>query len=77
MNANRVKLIQMAFDKLDKSGDGQVTIDDLRSTYNVENHPNYQNGTSTKEELLRQFLAKFEQKGVVDGIVSQLDLFDK
>lgn len=69
MNATRQRLIEMAFEKLDTSGDGLVTIDDLRSTYNVKANSSYQNGTKTEDELLRQFLAKFEENGTIDGVV--------
>lgn len=60
----------MAFSKLDKNGDGQVTVDDLKLAYNVRSHPDYQNGNKTEDELLKIFLARFEQNGTVDGIVS-------
>ena len=29
---------------MDKTGDGQITIDDLKLGYNVKFHPNYMNG---------------------------------
>ena len=34
MSKNRKSLIAQAFRKLDKSGDGVVTVDDLRGVYN-------------------------------------------
>lgn len=39
-----------AFRKLDKTGDGVITIEDLREVYNAKHHPKYRmvNGTEGK-----------------------------
>lgn len=76
MSNNRIKLIELAFNKLDASGDGQVTIEDLQKKYNVRSHPEYQNGTKTEGELLQTFLAKFEQNGSVDGVLTKEEFID-
>ena len=60
----------MVFDKLDVTKDGKIEIDDLKARYNVQNHPDYRNGTRTEDEILRDFLSKFEQGGTIDGVVS-------
>lgn len=39
MNDYRKSLVQMAFKKLDKTGDNRVTIADLKGAYNVQEHP--------------------------------------
>lgn len=44
LNDSRLEVINLAFDKMDKTGDGQITIDDLKLGYNVKFHPNYMNG---------------------------------
>jgi Ca2+-binding EF-hand superfamily protein len=36
MSRNRKSLIAQAFRKLDKTGDGIVTVDDLRGVYNAK-----------------------------------------
>ena len=69
MNANRQKLVMEAFKKLDRSGDGVVTIDDLKNVYNVKNNPRYLSGEDTQEQILNRFLKNFEDGGVVDGKV--------
>jgi len=76
MSNNRVKLIDLAFSKLDTTGDGQVTIEDLQKKFNVRSHPEYQNGTKTEGELLRTFLAKFEENGSVDGVLTKEEFTD-
>ena len=68
MSKMRLQLVDMAFAKLDKSGDGVVTIDDLKGVYNVKQHPEYLNGNKTESQLLQDFLKKFEE-GTPDGKV--------
>ena len=70
MNNNRRSLIVKAFRKLDKSGDGVVTVEDLQGVYNVKNHKKYISGEWTEEECLREFLDSFDTPGDKDGQVS-------
>lgn len=70
MNKNRINLIVMAYNKLDKNGDGQITVADLKGVYNVSKHPKYLNGEWTEDQILRKFLNTFDTKGQEDGIVS-------
>jgi calcyphosin-like protein len=77
MNANRVKLIEKAFAKLDKNNDGHVTFEDLKLCYNVKSNPEYQNGQQSEKQLLNRFLSKFESNGTVDGIVSINEMYFK
>ncbi|TKS85114.1 Calcyphosin-like protein [Collichthys lucidus] len=42
------EVIMQAFRKLDKTGDGLITIEDLKGVYNAKNHPKYQNGEWTE-----------------------------
>lgn len=70
MSAAREKVILEAYKKLDKSGDGKVTVDDLKSVYNVKHHPQYLNGELTEDQLLKKFLGNFEAEGNMDGTVT-------
>jgi len=76
MNKMRLNLIDLAFKKLDKTGDGVVTLDDLRGVYNIQSHPEYQNGQKTEKELLETFLKKFEEGGSVDGKLTKEEFVD-
>ena len=85
MNKARISVVEEAFRKLDKSGDGFVTIEDLRGVYDVKNHPKYLNGEATEEELYIKFLSNFETNGlngknedasVGDGQVDNLYIVD-
>ncbi|GAB6022079.1 hypothetical protein CHUAL_006223 [Chamberlinius hualienensis] len=67
MSANRVKLIEIAFRKLDKSGDGVIGVEDLKGVYNVRHHPLYQNGEKTEEEIFQLFLTNFDSPSDGDG----------
>ncbi|XP_031637576.1 calcyphosin-like protein [Contarinia nasturtii] len=67
MSQSRRNIIGVAFKKLDKTGDGQITIDDLKHVYSVLHHPEYTCGDQTEEQILDRFLANFEVGGVVDG----------
>lgn len=43
LNPHRLKFVKMAYAKLDKNGDGTVTLADLRDTYDVSFHPDVSN----------------------------------
>ncbi|CAG2173163.1 unnamed protein product, partial [Oppiella nova] len=76
MSKTRLNLIEMAFKKLDKTGDGIVNLDDLNGVYNIRSHPEYQNGQKTEKELLEGFLKKFEEGGSVDGQLTKDEFID-
>nr|ABI52676.1 Ca2+ calmodulin dependent protein kinase EF-Hand protein superfamily [Argas monolakensis] len=76
MSPARQALVLKAFEKLDRSGDGQVTFEDFRGVYSVRSQPEYINGERTEKELLARFLASFEEGGIVDGIVTKEEFLD-
>ncbi|GFT32677.1 crustacean calcium-binding protein 23 [Nephila pilipes] len=76
MSASRLKIVEKAFNKLDRTGDGIVTYHDLKDVYNVRYHPFYQNGQLSEKELFLRFLANFEVAGNPDGIVTQEEFID-
>ncbi|XP_066501880.1 calcyphosine-like b isoform X1 [Hoplias malabaricus] len=76
MSNARKEVILQAFRKLDKTGDGVITIEDLRGVYNVKNHPKYQNGEWTEEQIFRKFLDSFDSPNDKDGQVTKEEFFN-
>ncbi|CAG2202228.1 Calcyphosin,Calcyphosin-like protein [Mytilus edulis] len=70
MSQTRISIINEAFAKFDKTGDGVITVEDLRGVYSVKRHPKYLNGEMTEDQILRTFLDVFDQ-GVKDGTVTK------
>lgn len=75
MSNARKEVIMEAFRKLDKTGDGIITIEDLKGVYNAKNHPKYQNGEWTEEQVFRQFLDNFDSPYDKDGKVGDITHF--
>ncbi|XP_054418097.1 calcyphosin isoform X3 [Pteronotus mesoamericanus] len=71
----REAVIAAAFAKLDRSGDGVVTVDDLRGVYSCHNHPKVRSGAWTEEEVLRRFLDNFDSSEK-DGQVTLAEFQD-
>ncbi|XP_059950325.1 calcyphosin isoform X2 [Mesoplodon densirostris] len=75
MSQVREAVITAAFAKLDRSGDGVVTVDDLRGVYSGRAHPTVQSGECTEEEVLRRFLDNFDSSEK-DGQVTLAEFQD-
>jgi Ca2+-binding EF-hand superfamily protein len=67
-------LVQLAFKKLDKTGDGVATVEDLKVNYDVSFHPKFKNGQMSKEAILSEFLSQWDTLKK-DGVV-QYDEFE-
>ena len=59
----RVAIIREVFAKVDVTGDGVVTIDDLRGVFDVDSHPSVIAGAITPEVVGND--ASHEQKDLV------------
>lgn len=62
MNEKRQKLVWQAFKKLDKTGDGLITVEDLKGVYNVQQHKKFKSGDWTEEQCLKEFLDGFDSE---------------
>lgn len=76
LNDCRLNVINMAYDKMDVTGDGEVTYHDLKKTYNVRSHPSFINGDSSENEIFKLWLAKFERNVSTDGILTRDEFLD-
>lgn len=70
MSEARKEVVMQAFRKLDKTGDGVITIEDLRGVYNAKCHPKYQNGEWSEDQVFRTFLDSFDSPYDKDGKVT-------
>lgn len=71
MSKPRKEVVMQAFRKLDKTGDGVITIEDLRGVYNAKCHPKYQNGEWSEDQVFRTFLDNFDSPYDKDGKVKK------
>jgi Ca2+-binding EF-hand superfamily protein len=60
MNQNRKKIVGLAFNKLDKDGNGWIDITDIRGVYNAAKHPDVLSGKKVEDQILQEFLETFE-----------------
>ncbi|KAK9532099.1 hypothetical protein VZT92_009502 [Zoarces viviparus] len=71
MSKARQEVVTEAFRKLDKTGDGVITVEDLRGVYSAKYHPKYQNGEWTEDQVFRTFLDNFDSPYDKDGKVTK------
>ncbi|GMI15003.1 hypothetical protein TrVE_jg10976 [Triparma verrucosa] len=79
MSERRKKLVNLAFDVVDKTGDGSVTVDDLKEVYDTSNHPGILDGSTTAEEVLAHFVETWDQAGedgTMDGVVTREEFME-
>jgi len=60
MNDARVKMVEKAFQCVDKDGSGILDIEDIKGTYNASKHPDVLAGKKTEDNVLVEFLQTFE-----------------
>lgn len=65
----------MAFNKLDRTNDGVVKLDDISQTYDVSFHPKFKSGEMSKDDILRDFMAQWDTQKK-DGVVTQEEFID-
>eukprot|EP01012_Entosiphon_sulcatum_P019368 TRINITY_DN2421_c0_g1_i2.p2 TRINITY_DN2421_c0_g1~~TRINITY_DN2421_c0_g1_i2.p2 ORF type:complete len:203 (-),score=35.50 TRINITY_DN2421_c0_g1_i2:45-653(-) len=65
MNQRRRDLVMLAYDRLDKTKDGQVTMDELAAIYakNADRHPDVATGAKTAKQILLEFTADWDKNG--------------
>jgi Ca2+-binding EF-hand superfamily protein len=61
MSFDRKQLVRQAFNILDATGDGQVSIDDILKNYDFSKHPNVIGGVMTTDAAAEEMLQVFEQ----------------
>jgi Ca2+-binding EF-hand superfamily protein len=69
MSDRRIELVQMAYQLLDKNGDGTVTKSDLSTAYDCSNHPAVISGEKTEDDVIVAFMEQWETQDR-DGIIT-------
>jgi Ca2+-binding EF-hand superfamily protein len=75
ISPRREALINMAFDTLDRTGDGTVQADDICRCYDVRQHPEVQMGVMGEDQALNHFLSQFDSVER-DGIVTRREFLE-
>ncbi|OWF52339.1 calcyphosin-like protein [Mizuhopecten yessoensis] len=76
LNASRLSFIDKAFGVMDGTGDGVVTVEDLKLRYNVRFHPKFVSGEWSEDKCLREFLDSFDSEKNKDGVVTKDEFVD-
>ena len=71
----RQELVDMAFARLDKTGDGVVTVDDLEATFDVSQVPEVAAGKMTTRQALERFMSQWDGRDH-DGVVTREEFYD-
>lgn len=67
--------VHLIFSKIDKSGKGSVSCEELKSHFNVASHPRVISGSASEDEVFLHFLTCFPDKDNV-GHVSYTEWCD-
>merc|ERR1712232_1081703 len=66
---------EMAYNHLDRTGDGQVDAEDLAGRFSGKHHPDVMAGRMSEEDAANHFLSSFEG-AEKDGIVTKKEFID-
>ncbi len=68
-------MVDKAFLKFDKDGNGYLEASDMKGVYNCTFHPKVQSGEMTEDQVFLQFLANFGDKNR-DGKITRAEFTD-
>jgi len=71
----RQELVNMAFTRLDKTGDGIVTVDDLEQCYDVSQIPAVASGKMTPKQALESFMEQWDTRNN-DHVITRDEFYD-
>ena len=75
MSDRRKELVNKAFEVVDRTAGGEVTIKDIIDVCDVSQHPMVLNGTSTREEILSHMIDLWDT-GTKDGVVTREEFME-
>ena len=62
LNGRRQAMVDKAFLKFDRDGNGVINANDLRGVYNASMHPKVQKGEATEDQIFQEFLSSFNDR---------------
>ena len=71
LNPRRRKAVDKAFVSLDRDGSGFIDMNELKSRYDVTNHPAVLKGEKTADECYSDFIRNFENENSIDQKISK------
>jgi len=72
LTVERLLVINQAFDAIDESQDGDISISEIKKRYNCKNHPAILDRTATREQVVKEFLGQWD-KARSDGTIDRDD----
>lgn len=75
INPTRAAWVKKAFEKLDATCDGVVTVEDVAKLYDASKHPEVIDGKKTPEQVFVEFMQQWDTKQK-DGIVTFDEFLD-
>lgn len=71
LNKRRARLVNLAFDVMDKDGSGEIELSDLTDAYDASKHPDVISGKKSKDQVLLEFLDTFTAGGNDDQKITR------
>ncbi|XP_065833419.1 calcyphosin-like protein [Oscarella lobularis] len=76
MSDSRIRIVEKAFAKADKTGDGVLTVQDLKGVYDYRQHQKYRSGDWTADQVFENFLDVFDSPKNKDHKVTKDEFMD-
>jgi Ca2+-binding EF-hand superfamily protein len=77
LNERRLSIVEKAFAKADKTGDGRAPVEDLVECLNVKMMPEVRKGTMTPMEGAKEFIRRLEgTTKMSEGVITKGDFVD-
>uniref|UniRef100_A0A7S3PJB3 EF-hand domain-containing protein n=1 Tax=Aplanochytrium stocchinoi TaxID=215587 RepID=A0A7S3PJB3_9STRA len=75
LNDRRRKFVEIAFNRMDRDGSGEITFEDIENIYDVSENPEVKSGKKSPKQALKEFLQQFDQ-GDKDGIITEEEFLE-
>ena len=72
LSEKRLAVIDQAFDVIDESGDGDLSMGELKKKFRCESHPSIVDKSATREQVTKEFLGQWD-KARADGTIDRDD----